>query len=268
MTTADTLKNRKNDGKINVLYLNHSEQTSGAEQSLRALLWQLRREGREMDPVVALPAGGSFSQLLRDEGWNVTFAPLRRLQRPHNMVGTMRTLLHIMRTAPFITKLARDTRAHLIHSNSTTAHLVGGWAGNRRNIPALWHVRDLVPLGHVAPALASRAACVIAISGCVAEQLQKDGVPPDKIRVIHNGLDPMNGARALQAVCATRWAWKQAPFSLAAPASLCRGKITSRSSKPLTSFATTEAARTPTSPLSAATCGRNTSRMWTNCALW
>lgn len=175
---------------MNILYLNHSEQMSGAENSLRALLCQIRRAHPEITPLLALPGSGSFSQTMRDEGWNVTFAPLRRIARPHNLISGMTTLVHVLRTAPFVAQLAATTKCDLIHSNSTTAHLVGGLAGEKTGVPAIWHVRDLVSLGNIAGALASRAACIIAISGCVAEKLQNDGVPGDKIRVIHNGLDP------------------------------------------------------------------------------
>ena len=175
---------------MNILYLNHSEQMSGAENSLRALLWQLRRAYPEIEPMLALPGSGPFSQTMREEGWNVTFAPMRRIARPTNLISGMTTLVHVLRTAPFVAQLAANTKCDLIHSNSTTAHLVGGLAGEKTGVPAIWHARDLVSLGNVAGALAARAACVIAISGCVAERLQSDGVPADKIRVIHNGLDP------------------------------------------------------------------------------
>lgn len=177
-------------GKMHVLYLNHAGQISGAEQSLRALLWQLRRAQSSVEPVIALPGAGPLAELLRDEGWNVTFAPLRRLQRPHGLLGGMTALMHILQTAPFVTRLIRQTDSQLVHSNSTTAHLVGGLAAERAHKPAIWHARDLVSLERIAPTLAQRAAWVIAISGCVAERLQADGVPTEKVRVIHNGLDP------------------------------------------------------------------------------
>ncbi len=175
---------------ISVLYLNHSGQISGAEQSLRSLLWQIRRERLDIEPTIALPGGGVFSEMMREEGWNVTFAPLRRIQRPQGAISAMTTLMHVLRTTPFIQKLAKQIGARLIHSNSTTAHLVGGLAGERLDIPAIWHARDLVSLERIGAALGHRSACVIAISGCVAEQLESDGVPRDKIRIIHNGLDP------------------------------------------------------------------------------
>lgn len=175
---------------MNVLYLNHSEQISGAEQSLRSLLWQFRRAHPEVAPILVLPGAGPLAEMMRDEEWNVTFAPLRRIARPANALGGMSALVHVLRTAPFVTRLVKQTHCDLVHSNSTTAHLVGGLAAERMEKPAIWHARDLVSLERIAPALAQRATWIIAISGCVAERLQADGVPPEKVRIIHNGLDP------------------------------------------------------------------------------
>ncbi len=176
--------------KDTVLYLNHSAQMSGAEASLRSLLWGLRRSDAPIDPLVALPGDGPFTSLLRDEGWSVTLAPLRRLHRPRGLIDTMASLLHVLQTSPHICRLAQGANAKIIHSNSTTAHLVGGLAGEKIARPALWHCRDLVSLGKMAPQLAAKATKIIAISQCVADSLERDGVPHDKIRVIFNGLDP------------------------------------------------------------------------------
>jgi glycosyltransferase involved in cell wall biosynthesis len=175
--------------RIPVLYLNHSAQVSGGEASLRSLLWGLRRADLPIDPIVALPDGGPFSELLRDEGWNVTLAPLRRLHRPRGIIDGMTSLLHVLQTAPLICRLVDQSGAKIVHSNSTTAHLVGGVAGERTGRPTIWHCRDLVPLARLAPQLANKATRVIAISGCVAEMLEKEGVPHDKIVVVHNGID-------------------------------------------------------------------------------
>jgi glycosyltransferase involved in cell wall biosynthesis len=180
----------KTDAKrLGVLYLNHSGQISGAEQSLRSLLKQFRRAGAEVEPIIGLPGSGPYADLLRDEEFNVTFAPLRRIQRPQNIINGFTTLIHISRTAPFVTRLVKQTGAQLVHSNSTTAHLVGGLAAERADVPALWHVRDLVSLKRIGRALADRATWVLAISGAVAQRLQDDGVPPEKIRIVPNGLD-------------------------------------------------------------------------------
>ena len=172
-----------------VLYLNHSAHMSGAEASLRSLLWGLRRADASIEPLVALPGEGPFTSTLRDEGWNVALAPLRRLHRPRGLIDTMSSIVHVLQTAPHICRLADQTGARIIHSNSTTAHLVGGVAAEKINRPALWHCRDLVTLGKIAPQLSAKATRVIAISSCVAESLERDGVPREKIAIVPNGID-------------------------------------------------------------------------------
>ena len=187
---SETEEKPADDGQTHVLYLNHSSQFSGGEASLRALLWQMRRSDANIDPILALPGGGSYADLMRDEGFSVTMAPLRRLHRPRGLIDGMSSLFHILQTTPFIARLIQQTSSQLVHSNSTTAHLVGGLAAERTGRPAVWHVRDLVPLDLIASQLASRCVKAIAISHCVAAQMEKDGVPREKIAVIYNGVDP------------------------------------------------------------------------------
>lgn len=175
---------------LNVLYLNHVGQISGAEQSLRSLLWQLRRAYPEIEATVALPGAGPFAEQLRDEGYSVTFAPMQRIMRPDNILAGAATLVHVLRTAPFLAKLIRGSGAKIVHSNSTTAHLVGSLAAERARVPAVWHARDLVSLEPVGPSLSERASKVIAISKCVAGKLVSEGVQHEKVVTIYNGLDP------------------------------------------------------------------------------
>ena len=176
--------------KKTVLYLNHSAQMSGAEASLHALLKGLRQVDAPFEPYVVMPGDGPFATELRAEHWNVSFAPLRRLQRPRGIIDGMASLLHVLQTAPHICRMVDKSGAALIHSNSTTAHLVGGVAAERTNRPTLWHCRDLISLDRIAPQLASKATRIVAISGCVASQLEKDGVPHEKVTIVYNGLDP------------------------------------------------------------------------------
>jgi glycosyltransferase involved in cell wall biosynthesis len=174
---------------VNVLYLNHVATAGGAEMSLRALLHELRRAHPEISTVLAMP-DGAFCEQMRAENFMVAFAPLRRIERPKNLPDAGRALFHILRSVPPVSRLVSSTQSDVVHCNSTTAHMVGGLAAAVCNRPAIWHARDVVSLGRMAPLLAARAARVIAISGCVAEKLQNDGVPAEKICVIHNGLDP------------------------------------------------------------------------------
>ena len=203
----------------NVLFLNHVAQMSGAEQSLRALLWQLRRAHPYIEPSIALPGAGPFSTLLRDENFAVSFAPLRRIERPAHVLAGLGTLSHILRVTPSIARLVRRSGAQILHSNSTTAHLVGGLAARHAKCPAIWHARDLVSLPRIAPALASRARFVVAIAECVAENLRRDGVPTDKIRVIYNGLDPDEWRARPRPPLRAAWGWEDA-FVFGCPSQL------------------------------------------------
>lgn len=181
--------NSEFSSKTRVLYLNHSGQMSGAEASLRSLLRGIRQSDAAIEPILALPGEGPFSEILRDEGYHVTLAPLRRLNRPRGVIEGISCVLHVMQTAPHICRLAESCGAQIIHSNTTTAHLVGGVAAQKTGKPAVWHCRDLVSLQKIAPQLAAKAAKIIAISECVRAQLEGDGVPSEKIVVVPNGLD-------------------------------------------------------------------------------
>jgi glycosyltransferase involved in cell wall biosynthesis len=89
-----------------------------------------------------------------------------------------------------VARLIHQSNSDIVHANSTTAHLVSGIAASRLDLPAIWHARDLINLGRGSQFLSSRAAAVIAISGCVAESLQRQGVAPEKIHLIRNGIEP------------------------------------------------------------------------------
>jgi glycosyltransferase involved in cell wall biosynthesis len=179
---------------VNGLWVNHTSLVSGAEESMRAVLaqWRAGKRGefRDIDAVAALPGEGPFAQALREGGNGVVFAPLRRLNRPQGLFEGVSVVAHVWQVAPLVARLVKQTNSHLVHSNSSTAHIVAGVAAARLDIPALWHARDLVQLGRAASFLSSRSAYVIAISGCVAESLQKQGVAAEKIRIIRNGIDP------------------------------------------------------------------------------
>lgn len=176
--------------KTPVLYLNHVSEMSGAEQSLYALLRQFRRARSGIEPIVALPGEGPFVELLREQSWDVSSIPIQRLERPQSLRDGIDSLRYILRVVPQVARLGRESRAQIIHSNSTTAHLVGGPAARRLGVPAVWHVRDLVSLQPVAPLLSACATAVIAISHAVAQKLAAEGVPQEKIHMIYNGLDP------------------------------------------------------------------------------
>lgn len=172
---------------MRVLLLHHDAGLGGAETSFRLLARGLQNAG--VEPIAALPADGPLFRRLREERLRVVRASLRATSRPHRVRDVADTLLYLARTVPAVARLMRRTNADFLHSNTTTSHLVGVWSAALCGRPAVWHCRDLAPLGALAPLLARRTARVIAISNCVAEFLGSQGVPPSKLQTVPNALD-------------------------------------------------------------------------------
>ncbi len=172
---------------LRILYLNHVTEISGAEMSLLALLRGLDKARYE--PVCVLPGPGPLSDRLREVSREVRYAPFVRFKRTRNplLLFAYANLLPVT-VKPLVRYLIKH-EVHLIHSNSTIAHLHGALAARQMSLPCVWHMRDLVPLGWWARIYAKWTNRIIAISEAVREHLQRSGIPAEKIQVILNGVD-------------------------------------------------------------------------------
>lgn len=173
--------------RLRILYLNHVSAISGAERSLLSLLGGLDKARYE--PVCIVPGPGPLTDRLREVSPQVRYAPFVRFKRTRNPLWLLAyaNLLPVT-VKPLVRYLLRN-EVHLIHSNSTIAHLHGALAARQMSLPCVWHVRDLVPLGWWARIYAKWTNKIIAISEAVREHLQRCGIPAQKIEVIHNGVD-------------------------------------------------------------------------------
>ncbi len=172
---------------MRILYLNHVSEISGAEMSLLSLLGGLDKARYE--PVCVVPGPGPLTDRLREVSLQVRYAPFVRFKRTRNplLLFAYANLLPVT-VKPLVRYLMRN-EVHLIHSNSTLAHLHGALAARQMSLPCVWHVRDLVPLGWWARIYAKWTNKIIAISEAVREHLQRSGMPAQKIEVIPNGVD-------------------------------------------------------------------------------
>jgi glycosyltransferase involved in cell wall biosynthesis len=149
-----------------ILYLNGVGEISGAERSLLAMLEALDR-GRFM-PVVAAPAGA----LLRAAAARgarvepVALGPLRRPDSAGALWGTLSALRDGWRQ---VNEVIARVRPDIAHANGTPAML---YLLRARGVPAVWHVRDLAPLGPAGPPLYRRAARVAVISTAVRQAVE------------------------------------------------------------------------------------------------
>jgi glycosyltransferase involved in cell wall biosynthesis len=129
-----------------ILYISHSAELYGAEQSLLLLLKSLDQE--EFRPIVVLPTNGPLKQELDVLSIPVKIIPSMKAWLTGRR-GIQR-LLHHLAIIPFILlsvwKLKRIIdryHVHLIHTN-TLVIIDGGLVAWLLKIPHIWHAREML----------------------------------------------------------------------------------------------------------------------------
>lgn len=169
-----------------VLFANHSGLISGAEASLLALVRALH--GSAFGRACACPPASPLFEALRSAGCEPVSARFRRLHKTWNPAAIAAYGCGELHLVSVLCRAIRRTRACLLHSNSTTAHLAGGVAAKRMGIPSIWHVRDLAPLGPLGYFLGRMSDKIVAISQAVARSV-RCYANANQIEVVHNGID-------------------------------------------------------------------------------
>ncbi|HOX07979.1 MAG TPA: glycosyltransferase family 4 protein [Planctomycetota bacterium] len=165
-----------------VLFVDASPFMGGAARSLLDLLAAM--PGTAVRPVLAA-AVNELCAAARSAGVatvRLAFPPPSRSLLPWRALPSLAGVLAARRE---LSNLAERHHAHLIHSNSTWAHLI---AGDVLGLPSIWHCRDLTRLAMASSRLADTATAVIATSQGVAGHLTAQGIPAELVRVIHNGV--------------------------------------------------------------------------------
>lgn len=172
---------------VNVLYVNHTGEMSGAERSLSTLLRTLPDELRAL---VATPPG-PFPDEVRRLG-----VPVRKITgtagslRAHPL-HTPRALAELTVAALQVRRARAGHRAALVHANSIRAGIVVGLARLSPSATVV-HVRDCLPAGPLATAamrlLAATAGTIVANSRYTARSVY--ALAPDaRVQVIYNPVD-------------------------------------------------------------------------------
>jgi glycosyltransferase involved in cell wall biosynthesis len=192
---------------VNVLYINHVSQISGAEMSLLGMLKHLNRD--RYFPIVVCPPGGCLPREL--SRLNVTTVTMN-ICRFRKAAGAFTLCGYACRYGSAVWKLRRIVKRHriqLVHSNSTTAQVYGSLVARLCGIPSAWHARDLVALGFLGRTLYSLSSVIIVPSKAVGAAIDAYGDGPKagrsaaaepadgtagpyadgKVRVIRNGID-------------------------------------------------------------------------------
>lgn len=175
---------------------------TGAERSLVLLASALKRRGHYR-PVLVFPSEGAALEQARRESLTVEVQPSGMLwwtsyRSPSVLYALARAARFGlgMRHLPALGRLIKKHDAALVHAN-TLAHVSGLLAARRAGLPALWHVREILPAGprrSLYATLARRyAAQMVAVSRAVASCLGDAGLAP-LVKTVPNPVEPLDAA--------------------------------------------------------------------------
>lgn len=188
----------------------------GGEIALLNLATHLDR--RRFEPVVVLASDGPLRQKLGEAGVETHLLPLSSEVtgvRKDSLGGASAVsrgqIGEILRYAWRLRNFARARGAHILHTNSLKADIIGALSGRLGGIPVVWHVRDRIADDYL-PSLATRVfrnLCrwlpdYLAVnSAATLESLQLPAARRARVLVnglIHDGMPPLQpGDAALDA---------------------------------------------------------------------
>jgi glycosyltransferase involved in cell wall biosynthesis len=180
--------------KSRVLFLDHVGALGGAELALI----DVAKAYRETSTFL-LFADGPFRDRLEAQGINVQVvtggSAMQAIRRETRFPGP-RAAWDVLSLAFRIAPLAR--KHDFIHANSQKSFVVACVAGILARRPVIWDLNDLLIDEHfsrininVDVLLAKHcAARVMVNSHASAKALLDQGGPPEKVRVVYNGIDP------------------------------------------------------------------------------
>ena len=116
-----------------VLFVDHAAALGGAERSLLLLMTFLDRS--RWRPHLIAPGGRLAEEAARSG------IPVHTLELPR-LRGSSCSLARWWHGAVSISKIAKETGAALIHSNTVRATAYAGLAARLASLPFIWHMRD------------------------------------------------------------------------------------------------------------------------------
>jgi glycosyltransferase involved in cell wall biosynthesis len=185
---------RGTSARIPILFVIGTLDIGGAETQLVEMV---RHLDRRFDPAVCcLTASGPLATRLEEAGIPVTTIGMRRLTG-----GDWRFLPPIVRLPFDLARFARCIRRQrplIVHGVLLHAYLLGAFAGRLAGVPivvagrrSLSHFKRGRPFVRLVERLANRCTdLIVANSEAVRrDTIESERVSPDKVVVIHNGLD-------------------------------------------------------------------------------
>ena len=140
----------------------------GAEMYVTELCHTLIEMGVHTE--VFCPKGRPFVRYAEEKGLQVTNWKTSGKIDP----GTVLRLTHLIKSA----------KIDVIHTHLSTACLLGAFAARFAGIPSVAHVHGLNSANCF-----KHSTVIVAVSDAVKQHICAQGIPEDKVHVIHNGID-------------------------------------------------------------------------------
>ena len=182
--------------KIKVLYISHSSDLFGAEQSLLSLLQYLNRDRYE--PLVVFPTKGELVNKVNALGIQTVIVPSLWWIGNKSYPRLILNLLTELISAVLIVRLIRKYRIDIVHTNSIVK-INGALAAKVCRVPHIWHIREILKGSPLRSVLGLRnlfgivhrlSSKVIGNSNAVKNQISEEW-RDKKVIVIYNGIDPV-----------------------------------------------------------------------------
>jgi len=176
---------------MRILYIIETLGRGGAEKQLVLIARAMKRKNHDVS-VIVLFAEGWWAEHLRSSGIPVLF-----LEFPNDYKLRLRMLSAFQRLIRELRLRQPHVVCGFLYRGSVIAALAAYQAGIKNIISVrrdCGFIRDQVPMPRFLEKLSYRAsAFYVANSQAVALALREEGVPPQKIRIIHNGIEVAEG---------------------------------------------------------------------------
>lgn len=155
-----------------------AEQRGGAEQ----VLWHLMQQGQNLgvDWLVVFFEDGSMVRQIQSLGVETHIVP----------AGRLREASHFIATVTRIASIVKQSRANVLFSWMTKAHLYSSLAAKLSGIPALWYQQGVPSNSYWLDKIATMLpACGILACSKTAAQAQASVRPSRPVRVVYPGVE-------------------------------------------------------------------------------
>lgn len=176
-----------------ILYLHAGAEMYGADKILLELVQNVDKQ--EYSPLVILPEDGVLVDEMKNSDIDVEVMPYPIVRRKYfSARGIFQYIFGYLRWSRKLARIVRERNIDIIHIN-TTAVWEGVWLKIFTRSKIVWHVHEITLHPHVifmlvANLLQHFSDLVVAVSDATRNHLiDSKVVNPDKIIVVHNGID-------------------------------------------------------------------------------